>query len=713
MYGHMEDVVFDPKIHLAYDGKVQRITMEELKLPRTSTSSPVAGSLPFKLLSGEGVLAYRKALFDPKVIDQCAVSPRPGTLVLRGAGKISKFVHDFWTHEETMKIISDIVDVPLSIIMKGEIAHTNIQAKGSNLEEMKASLRPEPSLGKVKLTEEEKNYKPLDENSIIPWHHDSYPYVCVLMISETEGMLGGETYIKAGDGEISKVEGPMMGYGCVLQGGEVEHLAARAFGVAERITTITSYRPNVTKAYDSSYISNLRAYSGLGVLYQEWALYRLDKMKEEIEALHHKIQSSGAVDTGEFDIFGQQQTEYLLRSTTQMVPVDFHNRIIAKYVTFEPLPDPIKVEGGLIVDTENLASTEGLKLSRDGHTVLIPQPTDSEADCLNWSTTKKHLILFTIAWDALCADFVGAIGSAPIIFQAAEWQMSFNKANQPNAITVLLLGISGLIWVPMSSYWDRAPVLFWTEVIGFFFTVGTALCNTYETFFAMRVLSAIFLTASQTVSLALLKDIFFFHERARKIGLWAALYTASPYLGPQLGSFVVGKTLDWHNVYWMAAGCVAIQLLLLVLFLDETWYNRTLHSHEQPHRSQTTFGRLGRLTGAWQIQHHKRYFSTVSATYRELLFVILQPHFTLIAILYFLVFMWAVGINVTTGVVFATPASYGGYGYNTIQLGCLYFSPNISRESVCYMNPRRTNVLGLPDRSGRVATFFTEGKYVS
>lgn len=143
--------------------------MEELKLPATPTSSPIAASLPFRLLSHEGVLAYRKSLFAPRVVDECAVSPIPGTLVMRGAGKISKFVYDFWTHKETMKIISDVVNVPLGIMMPIEIAHTNIQAKGSNLEEMKAALRPEPFTETVEVTEEEKNYNPLDENSVIPW----------------------------------------------------------------------------------------------------------------------------------------------------------------------------------------------------------------------------------------------------------------------------------------------------------------------------------------------------------------------------------------------------------------------------------------------------------------------------------------------------------------------------------------------------------------
>jgi len=46
----------------------------------------------------------------------------------------------------------------------------------------------------------------LNSKSIIPWHYDSYPYVCVIMLSETESMLGGETYIKGGDGIPAKVE---------------------------------------------------------------------------------------------------------------------------------------------------------------------------------------------------------------------------------------------------------------------------------------------------------------------------------------------------------------------------------------------------------------------------------------------------------------------------------------------------------------------------
>jgi hypothetical protein len=35
--------------------------------------------------------------------------------------------------------------------------------------------------------------------------YDSYPYVCIIMLSNTEAMTGGETYIRDGNGSPRKV----------------------------------------------------------------------------------------------------------------------------------------------------------------------------------------------------------------------------------------------------------------------------------------------------------------------------------------------------------------------------------------------------------------------------------------------------------------------------------------------------------------------------
>lgn len=71
----------------------------------------------------------------------------------------------------TCRIVSEAAGVPLSIIMRTEIGHTNIQGHGSTVDEMLVELSVEPDATKVELTEEEKAYDPLVGESIIPWQY--------------------------------------------------------------------------------------------------------------------------------------------------------------------------------------------------------------------------------------------------------------------------------------------------------------------------------------------------------------------------------------------------------------------------------------------------------------------------------------------------------------------------------------------------------------
>jgi hypothetical protein len=49
-----------------------------------------------------------------------------------------------------------------------------------------------------------------DDLPATKWHYDSYPFVCVVMLSDASTMLGGETAIKRPSGEIIKVRGPQQ-----------------------------------------------------------------------------------------------------------------------------------------------------------------------------------------------------------------------------------------------------------------------------------------------------------------------------------------------------------------------------------------------------------------------------------------------------------------------------------------------------------------------
>ncbi|KAJ4252496.1 hypothetical protein NW762_011097 [Fusarium torreyae] len=104
----------------------------------------------------------------------------------------------------------------------------------------------------------------------------------------------------------------------------------------------------------------------------------------------------------------------------------------------DKFPPEARAEAGVLLEVERAEGTS-LRLAEDGHTVLLPQPTDNPSDPLNWSSRKKHLILLVAAWAALTSDFTSAAGSAPVILQAAEWHTSPNSVNHNNSINVLMM----------------------------------------------------------------------------------------------------------------------------------------------------------------------------------------------------------------------------------------------------------------------------------
>ena len=128
-------------------------------------------------------------------------------------------------------------------------------------------------------------------------------------------------------------------------------------------------------------------------------------------------------------------------------------------------------------------------------------------------------------------------------------------------------------------------------------------------------------TAGQTVGLAYIQDIFFFHEHARKIGFWAALHLMAPYSAPLLGNFIVSATENWRVVFWMVFGLACWHFIFVVLFMDETWYRRDLPQDSQPKRGN----KIWRLLGVWQIQNHGGYFLSFGISWRRLTYILFKP----------------------------------------------------------------------------------------
>ncbi|GAA5908930.1 hypothetical protein JCM6882_004947 [Rhodosporidiobolus microsporus] len=336
----------------------------------------------------------------------------------------------------------------------------------------------------------------------------------------------------------------------------------------------------------------------------------------------------------------------------------------------------IEKEGGnLLLQVEDAAAA-GLKTAADGKTVLVPQPSDDPRDPLNWSSLKKHTILLIVALAAFNGDFQSGAGIPLLAPQGEEWGLSPTKVNEAGNLNVLFLGIGGLVWIPPLYFWGRLPVLFWTQFLGTFMVLGSVLVQDFTVYYALRPLTSLFLTAGQTIGLTFVKDQFFFHEHARKIGIWVCIFLCSPYCGPFFGGFMVdGLGGQWRPTLWLVFGTSVFVLLLIVFFADETWYDRTLAV--QPERTTGILGRIYDLTGVTAFRQ-RQYKAKVWPSCMRLLEVFAKPVTWMVFVIYALSFMWAVGINVTSSILFALPKEAGGYAFSLRTISFIYFTPLVA-----------------------------------
>ncbi|EXJ53594.1 uncharacterized protein A1O5_13161 [Cladophialophora psammophila CBS 110553] len=303
---------FDPEKHLNYQPPSKIWTMKEIGFAEKGVS-PNAVSEPFPLFTEEAIQQMRAEVLSKPVWDNCKYSSELAHCQLRGfAPEYAPFVYDAWRSPAVLSIVSKIAGVELVPAMDLEIAHINIS--GNTQEQIEA----------VKQALEEKSHREADEGvsgcpyeddqPIVDWHTDSYPFVCVTMLSDCANMIGGETALRTGTGQIMKVRGPAMGNAIVLQGRYIEHQALRALGTTERISMVTSFRPKSAFIKDDTVLTTVRPISDLRELYSQYAEYRFEMLEERVRAHLKEIREGKRArrfDTKATKAFIKEQRSFL------------------------------------------------------------------------------------------------------------------------------------------------------------------------------------------------------------------------------------------------------------------------------------------------------------------------------------------------------------------------------------------------------------------
>jgi MFS family permease len=164
---------------------------------------------------------------------------------------------------------------------------------------------------------------------------------------------------------------------------------------------------------------------------------------------------------------------------------------------------------------------------------------------------------------------------------------------------IFMQGPGGLLAVPLVQRYGRLPVLFWSQFLTLVCTIGAYGASSYAGFTACRTLQGFFGAPPQVIGLSMIHDMFFFHERARKINIWAFSFLIGPYLGPFIAGFIAEK-LDWRNNFGVLAGFYGLSVLLIICFGDETLFDR--EHHHEAEQSTGIVARISKLTGLYGLR---------------------------------------------------------------------------------------------------------------
>lgn len=184
--------------------------------------------------------------------------------------------------------------------------------------------------------------------------------------------------------------------------------------------------------------------------------------------------------------------------------------------------------------------------------------------------------LVVVALLSYCS-FLAPISSTTVLSAtpevAAEYGTTGSIVDLTNALYMLFMGVSPVVWGPFSEVWGRRTITCVTALLFFCCSIGTALSPNLAAFFIFRLLTAFEGTAFLLVGSACLQDIYRPTERATAMGWFLSGTLIGPAIGPFVGGIIVTYT-SWRVIFWVQTGLSGLAVLGTFFLLPETIHHK-------------------------------------------------------------------------------------------------------------------------------------------
>ncbi|KAJ5908924.1 hypothetical protein N7495_001606 [Penicillium taxi] len=221
----------------------------------------------------------------------------------------------------------------------------------------------------------------------------------------------------------------------------------------------------------------------------------------------------------------------------------------------------------------DLPGTE--RLISDSEITLIPTPTNSPDDPLNWSALRRYwnasIVLFIVAFTAATSNDAGTAGNGMTV----ELNISWDNINVAAGVLFVGIGYCTLLMSPAPFLYGRRS----SYLICLLFSIGGSIWFARIRTVQDNIWNQLFVGASESCAEAVaqqsLSDVFFQHNRGFVLGVYILATSVGTFCGPLVASFITDSdVLGWRWNGWLAA-IISGALIVIVYFgMEETYFDR-------------------------------------------------------------------------------------------------------------------------------------------
>ncbi|KAF8002149.1 hypothetical protein HF325_003114 [Metschnikowia pulcherrima] len=224
-------------------------------------------------------------------------------------------------------------------------------------------------------------------------------------------------------------------------------------------------------------------------------------------------------------------------------------------------------------DSSSNHSGRPLKKTAKG-IILLPQPSDSPNDPLNWSVPRKMWHFFIITFiTGLTAAISNDAGAAQESLNEA-YGISYDAMNTGAGVLFLFIGWSCIFFAPASSLYGRRITYIVCILSGTLGSVWFAMSRrTADTIWSQAFVGMSEACAEAQAQQSLV-DIFFQHQLGSVLTVYIMATSIGSFLGPLI-AHLIAELLGFRWVGWWGAIICGGTLIVIIFACEETVFDRS------------------------------------------------------------------------------------------------------------------------------------------